>query len=90
MRGTIVNLIQERGFGFVETPNGDRFFFQRGAMAGNDFEELAEGLDVEFDVHNDAKGDREGEHPRAINVRLADGVMPAADHEALPRQKTGG
>jgi cold shock CspA family protein len=90
VRGTIVDLIQERGFGFVETPEGQRFFFQRGAMAGNDFEELAEGLDVEFDVNNEPKGDREDEHPRAINLRLADGVMPAADHEALPRQKTGG
>lgn len=90
MRGTIVNLVQERGFGFIQTANGERFFFQRGAMASSDFEELGEGLDVEFDVNNDAKGDRSDEHPRAINVRLADDQMPAVDHEVLPRQKTGG
>jgi cold shock CspA family protein len=88
MRGTIVNLIQERGFGFVEA-EGQRFFFQRGALTGGtEFGDLAEGIAVEFQVNNDAKGDRDDEHPRAINVRLADDAVPAVDHEVLPRQKT--
>jgi cold shock CspA family protein len=88
MRGRIVDLIQERGFGFV-VADGQRFFFQLGALTGGtDFGDLATGSEVEFEVNNDAKGDRADEHPRAVNVRLADGEMPAVDHEVLPRQKT--
>ena len=51
------------------------------------FEELAAGIAVDFSVSDNHGGDEPGEHPRAVNVRLAEDVMPAEDNEPLPREK---
>ena len=55
---------------------------------GVDFQDLAPGIDVEFTPRPPESGDERGEHPRAVSIRLAPGVMPAPDHERLPTQKT--
>ena len=89
MHGTIARLVADRGFGFIAGDDGQEFFFHRSALQATEFEELAEGVAVEFDVKRDAEGDEEDERPRAVSVRLAEEAVPAVDHEVLPAEKTG-
>ena len=86
MEGIVDRLASERGFGFII---GDRkeFFFHRSALKGVEFDELAPGSEVVFDVEGQAEGDRPREHPRAVNIRLASGEIPAVDNEELPPGK---
>ena len=88
MHGTIARLSPEGGFGFITADDGQELFFHRSALQATDFEELAPGVAVEFEVGHE-EGDRPGEDPRAVSVRLAEEAAPAADHEALPPEKTG-
>jgi len=87
MQGTVTRLLSDRGFGFIAA-DGQEYFFNVHALQGVDFGELAEGTDVVFDVDEHPVGDRPGERPRAVSIRLADDAVPAADHELLPREKT--
>jgi cold shock protein len=87
MRGTIADISPERGFGFIAAPDGGEYFFHRSALQATEFEELAPGIEVEFEVNRES-GDRPNEGPRAVNVRLADEAIPAVDHEVLPAEKT--
>jgi cold shock CspA family protein len=89
MRGTVGDIVIDRGFGFIDGEDGRQYFFHRNALTGADFGDLAPGVAVEFGVKEFSQGDEPGEHPRAVNLRLAEDAMPAADHEALPRAKTG-
>ena len=89
MRGTVDRLVPEEGFGFISAENGQELFFHRSALEGVDWEELAPGVALEFDVQAHAKGDRPDEHPRAVSVRLAPDAVPAVDHTVLPSEKTG-
>jgi len=72
-KGTIKNLVADRGFGFIlpegETGNGNDLFFHRTDVQGNvAFEQLRPGLEVEYDLGRDQ---RRGT-PKAINVRSAE------------------
>ena len=87
MRGSISELVPDRGFGLISDQDGREYFFQRGALMGVDFEDLALGIEVEFAARPPESGDEPGEHPRAVSIRLAPGAMPAPDHERLPVQK---
>jgi cold shock CspA family protein len=89
MHGRIASISPERGFGFI-TPDdeGGEIFFHRSALHGADFEELAEGVAVDFTLGQEA-GDRLGEGLRAVDVRLADDAVAAVDHELLPPEKLG-
>ena len=42
MHGTIDTLITERGFGFITDDDGRRYFFQRNALMGVDYEDLSD------------------------------------------------
>jgi cold shock CspA family protein len=88
LRGIVRRLNAEHGYGFIEA-NGEEFFFHRNALQGVDWEEIAVGTALEFEVDKHPEGDRPTEHPRAVNVRLADDAFPAADHEPLPPRKLG-
>lgn len=88
MHGTIDRLEEGRGFGFIIDEDGREYFFQAGALMGVDFEDLAPGTGVEFTPRPPESGDRPGEHPRAVSVRLADSAELAPDHERLSPQKT--
>ena len=87
MRGSISELVPDRGFGLITDQDGREYFFHRGALMGVDFQDLAPGIDVEFTPRPPESGDERGEHPRAVSIRLAPGAMPAPDHERLPVQK---
>ncbi len=67
--GTIKRLVRERGFGFIQAADGQEIFFHRSALTAGGFDELREGLAVEFDVQRGEKG------ARAANMKVA----PAAD-----------
>ncbi|MBU4561463.1 cold shock domain-containing protein [bacterium] len=56
MKGTIKKVVQQRGFGFITVENGKDVFFHRSSAA--DFDSLAEGDSVEFDVEDSPKGER--------------------------------
>ncbi|MBE9500862.1 MAG: cold shock domain-containing protein [Dehalococcoidia bacterium] len=64
-KGTIRRLISDRGYGFIATEEGQDLFFHRNDLQGVDYESLAEGQAVEFEVTRTAKG------MNAANVRLA-------------------
>ena len=87
-RGTITALVPERKFGTI-TSDGQEYFFHQSALQGVDFDELAEGQQVEFTPKFDAEGDEPGERPRAVSIHLAQGELPAVDGETLPRGKVG-
>jgi cold shock CspA family protein len=86
MIGTVDRIAPEGGFGFI-VAGGEEFFFHRSALNGIEFEELAPGSDVEFEIAQETEGDQPGEHRRAVNVHLAAGEVPAVDNEELPPGK---
>jgi len=67
MQGTIKRVVRDRGFGFILTSDGQEVFFHRNGLQGMVFENLKEGVTMEFEVEQGAKG------PRAINVRPSAG-----------------
>ena len=89
MHGIVAEIVVDRGFGFIDGDDGQRYFFHRNALDGTDFGDLGAGTAVEFGVQAYGEGDEPGEHPRAVNVRLAPDAVPAADHEVLPPEKVG-
>ncbi len=68
MRGTIVRMIRDRGFGFVRIDTGEEIFFHHSALERGIFDTLQEGQELEFDIENDVRGRGQ----RAANVRLLD------------------
>ncbi|MAT70708.1 MAG: cold-shock protein [Planctomycetaceae bacterium] len=61
-QGTIKKLT-EKGFGFIQSDNGE-LFFHHSSVEGAHFDDLREGQAVEFTEGQGPKG------PRAENVRL--------------------
>ena len=51
-----IKKITQKGFGFIETPNGQDLFFHRSAVADGRFDELAEGQHVTYDEGSGPKG----------------------------------
>jgi CspA family cold shock protein len=64
--GTIKRVVSDRGFGFIAAEDEKEYFFHRNSLeAPLDFDRLAGGERVEFDVEESPKG------PRANKVRAA-------------------
>jgi CspA family cold shock protein len=64
--GTIKRVVSERGFGFIQAPDGTEYFFHKDGLSSSmDFDRLVGGESVEFDVEESPKG------PRANKVRAA-------------------
>ena len=55
--GKIKKLVADRGFGFIETEQGD-IFFHLSSVNNADFESLVEGQEVEYEIEQDPKGPR--------------------------------
>ena len=64
VNGTIKKLVSERGFGFIAADDGREYFFHRSGTEG-DFDSLAGGEKVTFEIEPSPKG------PRANRVRVA-------------------
>jgi cold shock protein len=64
--GTIKKVVADRGFGFIAAEDGKEYFFHRdGLQASLDFDRLAIGERVSFEVEQSPKG------PRATQVTAA-------------------
>lgn len=48
LRGKVVRLIAEEEYGFIETPDGQELYFHRENLANINFDQLAEGSEVQF------------------------------------------
>jgi len=66
-QGTIKKIVADRGFGFISGDSGDVFFHLSVLDEGVDFETLAEGQRVEYELET---GGSKG--PRAASVRPVD------------------
>jgi CspA family cold shock protein len=64
--GTIKKLVSDRGFGFVAAEDGKEYFFHRtGLDSSVNFDSLAGGERVSFEIEASQKG------PRANRIKLA-------------------
>ena len=62
--GTVTRVVSERGFGFIAAGDGKQYFFHRSGLEPSlDFDRLAGGEKVSFEVEASPKG------PRAVKVR---------------------
>ncbi|EEG76966.1 cold shock domain-containing protein [Dethiobacter alkaliphilus] len=62
MQGKVKWFNAEKGFGFIERPDGEDVFVHFSAIQAEGFKTLEEGQDVEFDVVEGNRG------PQAANV----------------------
>jgi cold shock CspA family protein len=69
--GPIAHLVMERGFGFVRAPSGQDYFFHLTDLEGGvEFERLAPGMEVEFEIKREPSGGKAGaaHHVRVRSV----------------------
>ena len=67
-RGTVKQVVSDRGFGFIAGEDGRDYVFHRDGLASSlDIEGVNAGEQVEFDLQSSERGSR------AVNVRRADG-----------------
>ena len=71
LAGMVTRKFSERGFGFIETGDGKNYFFHLTDLTtGLDFDEVQEGLRVDFEIKKLPSDDRAG---AAQNVRRQSG-----------------
>jgi CspA family cold shock protein len=64
--GTIKKVVSDRGFGFIAADDGKEYFFHRSGLTSSlDFDRLAGGEKVQFELEQSPKG------LRAKNVQSA-------------------
>ena len=68
MRGTVVRMIRDRGFGFVRCEDGAEVFFHHSSLPRGVFDTIQEGQEMDFDIETDVRGRGQ----RATNVVLGD------------------
>ncbi len=64
-KGKIKSIDRSKGFGFIETDDGDKIFFHQRWLRKIKFRDLSEGAEVVFSVNNGPRG------PRAYHLCLA-------------------
>ena len=64
--GKIKKLVQDKGFGFIQTDGSDDVFFHHSTVADQGFDDLTEGQAVEYTV--EAGQAPKGKGPRAASV----------------------
>lgn len=64
--GTVKKVVSDRGFGFITADDGKDYFFHRDGLDRSlDFDRLAGGEKVTFEIENSPRG------PRAAKVAAA-------------------
>ncbi len=66
MRGTVVRMIRDRGFGFVRSEDGSEVFFHHSSLPRGVFDTIQDGQEMEFEIETDTQGRGQ----RATNVEL--------------------
>lgn len=67
MTGSIVKIVDDRGFGFIKPDEGEKeLFFHARSLEEGVFDELKEGDKVTFDIEEGPKG------PAAVDVEKAE------------------
>ena len=74
--GTIKKIMTDKGFGFIEGPQGKDVFFHHSVVADDGFASLKKGQLVEFELADD---DGKGKGLKAKLVRPASGTAAALD-----------
>jgi cold shock protein len=64
--GTIKKLVNDKGFGFIQTNDGGDIFFHHSTVQNAQFDTLTEGQQVEYTVEQG--GGQKGKGPRAASV----------------------
>jgi CspA family cold shock protein len=67
--GKIKKLVQDKGFGFIQTDSGEDVFFHHSTVADMGFDDLTEGQRVEYTVEQGQSS--KGKGPRAASVAPA-------------------
>lgn len=67
--GKIKKLVQDKGFGFIQTDSGEDIFFHHSTVADQGFDDLTEGQQVEYTVEQGQSS--KGKGPRAASVTPA-------------------
>jgi CspA family cold shock protein len=67
--GKIKKIVQDKGFGFIQTDAGEDVFFHHSIVADSGFDGLSEGQQVEYTV--DQATPPKGKGPRAASVAPA-------------------
>lgn len=62
--GIVKTIISRKGYGFIAGDNGEDYFFHASGVVGARFEELREGLQVEYLIADGKRG------PKAIGITL--------------------
>ena len=62
-KGTVKFFNTQKGYGFIEREDGDDVFVHYSNIGGDEFKNLEEGQQVEFDIGEGRKGDE------ALNVK---------------------
>jgi cold shock protein len=73
MRGTVVRMIRDRGFGFVRCDDDTEVFFHHSSLPRGVFDTIQEGQEMEFEIENDVRGRGQ----RATNVELVNSAYNA-------------
>jgi len=63
-KGIIVRIVSKNGFGFIQQKDGSDIFFHAVGCVDPDFDDLREGMEVEYMAITDKATNR----PRAIGV----------------------
>jgi CspA family cold shock protein len=66
MKGTIVRLMSDKGYGFIKGEDGAEYFFHMSALITYDFKDLLLNNEVEFRPANSPKG------PRAEEIEIVE------------------
>jgi CspA family cold shock protein len=64
--GKIKKLVQDKGFGFIQTDSGEDVFFHHSIVNDRGFDNLTEGQQVEYTIEQSQAP--KGKGPRAASV----------------------
>ncbi len=74
-RGTVINFLSRKGFGFIKGETGEKIFVHFSDIKGKDFRTLTDGEEVQYDLIKDPKG---------LQAKNVVRLNPPEEEEELP------